>query len=70
MSDTPVEDLLSTVLRAYNLRAGIYGHPAVCGDYQFGTAGDGQRQLSSAGHRGMLGPHTHRSHRFICGPAI
>lgn len=37
----PAEDLLSTVLRAYNLRAGIYEHPSVCGDYQFGTAGDG-----------------------------
>lgn len=37
----PTEDLLSTILRAYNLRAGIYEHPSVCGDYQFGTAGDG-----------------------------
>lgn len=37
----PIEDLLSSVLSAYNLRAGIYEHPAVCGDYQFGTSGDG-----------------------------
>ncbi|MHA7834022.1 MAG: cupin domain-containing protein [Algiphilus sp.] len=49
MSDTPVEDLLSTVLRAYNLRAGIYGHPAVCGDYQFGTAGDGNASFHLLG---------------------
>jgi len=49
MSDTPVEDLLSTVLRAYNLRAGIYGHPSVCGDFQFGTAGDGNASFHLLG---------------------
>lgn len=49
MSDTPVEDLLSTLLRAYNLRAGIYEHPSVCGDFQFGTAGDGNASFHLVG---------------------
>ena len=48
--DRPIEDLLSTILSAYNLRAGIYEHPSVCGDFQFGTAGDGQASFHLIGH--------------------
>lgn len=48
-ADRPIEDLLSTVLNAYNLRAGIYEHPSVCGDFQFGTAGDGQASFHLIG---------------------
>ena len=55
--DRPVEDLLSTILSAYNLRAGIYEHPAVCGDFQFGTAGDGNASFHLLG-RGQCWLHT------------
>jgi AraC family transcriptional regulator, activator of mtrCDE len=40
MSNRPDEDLLSSVLSAYQLRAGIYDTPRLCGEFQFGTAGD------------------------------
>lgn len=39
MSDSPEEDLLSSVLSAYQLRAGVYGHPQLCGIWQVGTSG-------------------------------
>lgn len=39
MSDSPEDDLLSSVLNAYQLRAGVYGHPQFCGNWQFGTSG-------------------------------
>lgn len=40
MPGQPKEDLLSSVLNAYHLRAGFYATPTMCGDWQFGTAGD------------------------------
>lgn len=40
MSDNSEDDLLSSVMNAYQLRAGVYGHPTFCGDWQFGTAGN------------------------------
>jgi AraC family transcriptional regulator, activator of mtrCDE len=39
MSERPEDDLLSSVLSAYQLRAGVYGHPQLCGVWQVGTAG-------------------------------
>lgn len=39
MSDSPEDDLLSSVLSAYQLRAGVYGLPQFCGAWQFGTSG-------------------------------
>lgn len=39
MSDSPEDDLLSSVLSAYQLRAGVYGHPQFCGAWQFGMSG-------------------------------
>ncbi len=39
MSMSPEDDLLSSVLSAYRLRAGVYGSPRFCGAWQHGTAG-------------------------------
>lgn len=39
MSMSPEDDLLSSVLSAYQLRAGVYGHPRLCGAWQHSTAG-------------------------------
>ncbi|MEQ1440074.1 AraC family transcriptional regulator [Fontimonas sp. SYSU GA230001] len=39
MSESPEDDLLSSVLNAYQLRAGVYGHPQLCGIWQMGTSG-------------------------------
>lgn len=39
MSASPDEDVLSSVLAAYQLRAGIYGNPRFCGSWQFGMSG-------------------------------
>lgn len=39
MSMSPEDDLLSTVLSAYQLRAGVYGSPKFCGVWQHGTSG-------------------------------
>ncbi len=39
MSNMPQEDLLSTVLSTYQLRAGVYGHPQFCGAWQISTSG-------------------------------
>ncbi len=39
MSESPQDDLLSSILNAYQLRAGIYGHPQLCGIWQMGTSG-------------------------------
>ncbi|MEW6166846.1 MAG: AraC family transcriptional regulator [Pseudomonadota bacterium] len=39
MSESPEDDLLSSVLNAYQLRAGVYGHPRLCGIWQMGTSG-------------------------------
>ncbi len=39
MSESPEDDLLSSVLNAYQLRAGVYGNPQLCGIWQVGTAG-------------------------------
>lgn len=39
MSISPEDDLLSSVLSAYQLRAGVYGQPRLCGHWQHGTAG-------------------------------
>lgn len=36
---SPEDDLLSSVLSAYQLRAGVYGHPRLCGLWQHGTSG-------------------------------
>lgn len=39
MSDNLADDLLSSVLSAYQLRAGVYDQPNLCGNWQFGTYG-------------------------------
>lgn len=39
MSMSPEDDLLSSVLSAYQLRAGVYGSPRFCGIWQHSTAG-------------------------------
>lgn len=38
-SDGPVDDLLASILNAYQMRSGVYGHPQFCGVWQFGTSG-------------------------------
>lgn len=40
MPGQPREDLLSSVLNAYHLRAGFYTAARLCGEWQFGTSGD------------------------------
>lgn len=40
MMEHPEEDLLSSVLSAYQLHAGIYALPSVCGAWQMSTFGD------------------------------
>jgi AraC family transcriptional regulator, activator of mtrCDE len=37
----PVEDLLSAILCAYNVKSGIYAHPTLCGNWRFGARGEG-----------------------------
>ena len=39
MFRSPEDDLLSSVLSAYQLRAGVYANPRLCGVWQMGTAG-------------------------------
>lgn len=39
MSESPEDDLLSSILNAYQLRAGVYGHPELCGAWQMSTSG-------------------------------
>lgn len=39
MFQGPEDDLLSSVLSAYQLRAGVYAHPRFCGVWQMGTTG-------------------------------
>lgn len=39
MSQSPEDDLLSSVLSAYQLRAGVYANPRFCGIWQMGTSG-------------------------------
>ena len=39
MSDSPEDDLLSSVLSAYQMHAGVYGNPSFCGAWQFGMSG-------------------------------
>ncbi|TJY55945.1 AraC family transcriptional regulator [Sinimarinibacterium sp. CAU 1509] len=40
MSESPEDDLLSSVLNAYQLHAGVYGHPQFCGIWQYGSSGN------------------------------
>lgn len=40
MPGQPQEDLLSSVLNAYHLRAGLYTSARLCGEWQLGTSGD------------------------------
>lgn len=40
MPGQPKDDLLSSVLNAYHLRAGFYATPTLCGEWRFGTSGD------------------------------
>jgi AraC family transcriptional activator of mtrCDE len=40
MAERP-DDLLSSILTAYRLQAGVYASPTFCRDWQFGTMGDG-----------------------------
>ncbi len=49
MSDRPLEDLLSSVLSAWHLRAGIDAHPSVCGVWQLGTSGSGRSTFHLVG---------------------
>ncbi|MFZ5493514.1 MAG: AraC family transcriptional regulator [Pseudomonadota bacterium] len=39
MFESPEDDLLSSVLSAYQLRAGVYANPRLCGVWQMGTSG-------------------------------
>lgn len=64
MRNEPVEDLLSSVLGAYQLRAGIYAHPHVCGAYQISTAGDKRAGFHLIGN-GECWVHTKLGHEPI-----
>jgi len=63
MSESPEDDLLSSVLNAYQLRAGVYGHPQLCGIWQIGTSGHKRAAFHLVGRgncwlhvRGMSAP--------------
>lgn len=49
MRDRPVEDLLSSVLSAWHLRAGIDAHPTVCGAWRINTSGTGRSSFHLVG---------------------
>ncbi len=57
MADNPEDDLLSSVMNAYQLRAGVYGHPNFCGQWQFGTSGNKRASFHLVG-RGNCWLHT------------
>lgn len=56
-SDGPADDLLSAVLGAYQMRAGVYGNPQFCGAWQFGTSGHKRAAFHFVG-RGHCWLHT------------
>ncbi len=60
MSDRPAEDLLTSVLGAYQLRAGIYATPRLCDAWQMGTSGDRRASFHLIGE-GHCWLHTRRS---------
>lgn len=51
MSESPEDDLPSSVLNAYQLRAGVYGHPQLCGIWQMGTSGHKRAAFHLVGRR-------------------
>lgn len=57
MSANPEEDVLSSVMNAYQLRAGVYGHPTFCGAWQFGTSGNHRASFHLVG-QGQCWMHT------------
>lgn len=57
MSENPQDDVLSSVMNAYQLRAGVYGHPTFCGAWQFGTSGNRRASFHLVG-RGHCWLHT------------
>lgn len=57
MSDKPEDDVLSSVMSAYQMRAGVYGHPSFCGAWQFGTSGQKRASFHLVG-RGHCWLHT------------
>lgn len=57
MADNPEDDVLSSVMNAYQLRAGVYGHPTFCGTWQFGTSGNRRASFHLVG-RGHCWLHT------------
>ncbi|WP_028492034.1 AraC family transcriptional regulator [Thioalkalivibrio sp. ALE19] len=52
MDPMPVDDVLSTVLAAYNLRARIDTNPRLCGEWQLGTSGTGNASFHLVGEGG------------------
>ncbi|WP_018176633.1 AraC family transcriptional regulator [Thioalkalivibrio sp. AKL8] len=52
MDISPHEDVLSTVLAAYNLRARIDTNPRLCGEWQLSTAGSGNASFHLVGQGG------------------
>ncbi|WP_018877835.1 AraC family transcriptional regulator [Thioalkalivibrio sp. ALE28] len=52
MDISPHEDVLSTVLAAYNLRARIDTNPRLCGEWQLSTAGSGNASFHLVGEGG------------------
>lgn len=57
MAMGPQDDLLSCVLSAYQLRAGIYGNPSLCGAWQLGMYGHRRAAFHFVG-RGHCWLHT------------
>lgn len=57
MAENPQDDVLSSVMNAYQLRAGVYGHPTFCGAWQFGTSGNKRASFHLVG-RGHCWLHT------------
>jgi len=49
MLDQPQDDFLSSALRAYHLKTGLYATPSFCRDWQFGTMGDGRASFHLIG---------------------
>jgi len=52
MDISPHEDVLSTVLAAYNLRARIDTNPRLCGEWQLSTSGSGNASFHLVGQGG------------------
>lgn len=52
MDISPHEDMLSTILAAYNLRARIDTNPRLCGEWQLSTAGSGNASFHLVGEGG------------------